>query len=112
MPSSRTFRNSGVCGRRTTATKLAAGNRTGELRELDELSTLSAEVKAFDVQLIDGVAGRHHAAPVVTVPEPKRVAEFVNGFLCQALAQQLLPGRETVEALVETLEGDQRATSR
>src|ERR1017187_6400416 len=47
----------------------------------------AAELGVFDVQMLDGVAGGHDAAPVRAVAKTERVAEFVGRLLEQAFAQ-------------------------
>jgi len=73
------------------------------------LPATGAEAGAFDIEALDGVAGRHHAFPVVAVAQAESVAELVDRFFEQALPEQVGTGRQAVELFAQAVRGDQRA---
>ena len=60
------------------------------------------------VYVEDGVREGHDAARVCAVPEPERVPELMDGFLCCTLEEKLAVWWPSVKSLVETMEGDER----
>src|ERR1039457_874033 len=71
----------------------------------DRFLASAAELGAFDVETLDGVAGGHDAAPVGAVPEAEGVAEFVGRFFEEAIAQQVRARRHAVELLFQARGG-------
>src|SRR3974390_751360 len=72
-------------------------------RLVDVLRAFGAEGGGFDVEFFDSVAGGHDAAPVGAVAEAVGVAQFVDGFLDEAVEEDVTAVGEAVEAVVETL---------
>ncbi len=66
----------------------------------------AAEHGFAEVDPFDSVAGGHGAAVVLAVAEIEGVAEFVDGFFQEALAEQGVVAVEAVELLVEAVGGD------
>ena len=65
---------------------------------------VSAEVDPFD-----GVGTGHGTLVVLAVAEIESVAQFVNGFFEEALAEEGIVAIEAVELLAQTVRGDDGA---
>ena len=61
------------------------------------------------VNPLDGMRGRHDAAVVLAMAEIESVAQLVNGFFEQALAEQGIVAFEAIEFLAQAVSGNNGA---
>ncbi len=73
------------------------------------LLAVGAQGRLFQVDPFDGVGGSHGAGIVVAVREIDGMSDLVNGFLDEAVEQEIGVWRKSVKLLAQAMEGDDGA---